>query len=308
MPERHHGYHFSWTRQGRRCCSCGFRWWVFAWCMSPGGLRASMCEFLRAVKGQMPWILLLSLPWAEHRGVMVLFLVPFSRPKDKGSAVLLRGQWAGGVPSAGWGGKRGSGPRTQMPLVVTGRVGAGSCLAPGCLPQHGAVGLPGQLWPPQWETRTVYVPSCYSIRSQQGLCPMQDPGSGGRSSSPAHYPHTHALGPRWFTMEASSQPRPLPSFLGGFGGIYLAPHSTFMILPFLNHFYYYSLIFSWVDFIYFICENSLDSQQNCEEGTEAFHRLRVPTPCLPHYLHPHQTVYLLSQMNLHQHVIITQTP
>lgn len=25
-------------------------------------------------------------------GVMVLFLVPFSRPKDKGSAVLLRGQ------------------------------------------------------------------------------------------------------------------------------------------------------------------------------------------------------------------------
>lgn len=58
------------------------------------------------------------------------------------------------------------------------------------------------------------------------------------------HPHPHALGPRWFTVEASAQPRPLPSFLGGFAGIYLAPHSTFMILPFLSHFYYYSLIFS----------------------------------------------------------------
>lgn len=55
------------------------------------------------------------------------------------------------------------------------------------------------------------------------------------------HPHTHALGPRWFTVKVSSQPRPLPSFLSGFGQIYLAPYSTFMILPFLNHFYYYSL-------------------------------------------------------------------
>lgn len=231
--------------------------------------------------GQVSRIPLLSLPWAEHRVVTALFLIPPSRPKDKGSAVLLRGRWAGGAPSAGWGGKRGSGPRTQMPLVVTGRASAGPCLAPGCLPQHGAVGLPGQLWPPQGETRASYVPSCYSIRSQQGLYPMQDPGSGGRSSSLPPHPHPHALGPRWFTVEASAQPRPLPSFLGGFAGIYLAPHSTFMILPFLSHFYYYSLIFSWGDFIYFICESSLDSQQKWEGGTEVFHRLRVPTPQPP---------------------------
>ena len=52
----------------------------------------------------------------------------------------------------------------------------------------------------------------------------------------------------------------------------------------------------------------LGSQQNQEEGAETYHTPTAPTGTAPQHQHPQQVGHLLQLMNLHWHVIVTQSP
>lgn len=113
-------------------------------------------------------------------------------------------------------------------------VGAGSCLAPGCLPQHGADCQASSDHHSGRLGLSMYPVAIVSGVSS-GPHPMQDPGSGGGPlPCPLTPTPTHCVpdGSQW--KRSPNLGHCLPSWVV-FGGIYLAPHSTFMILPFLNH-------------------------------------------------------------------------